>query len=53
MELMTVKEVAKYLKLTDLTIRRKVKTGELPYIKMGRSIRFEKSEIDAWVRGQK
>ena len=47
---MTVREVADYLKMRPLAIYRKVKRREIPFLKAGRSIRFQKDEIDRWLR---
>jgi len=47
--LMTVPEVAKYLGYTEGTIYQKVSKGEIPHLKLGRSVRFRRSEIDEWV----
>ena len=45
-EVMTVREVAEYLKVKDRTIYRLVSSGEMPGFKVGGSWRFRKSEID-------
>ena len=47
-EVMTVREVAEYLKVKDRTIYRLVSSGEMPGFKVGGSWRFRKSEIDQW-----
>lgn len=47
--LMTVPEVADYLGYTEGTIYQKVSRGEIPFVKLGRSVRFRRSEIDEWV----
>ena len=47
-EVMTVREVAEYLKVKDRTIYRLVANGEMPGFKVGGSWRFRKSEIDQW-----
>ncbi|MEA3369467.1 MAG: helix-turn-helix domain-containing protein [Candidatus Ratteibacteria bacterium] len=48
-KLMTAKELAEYIQLNPLTVYRKVKTREIPCIRLGRSIRFRKEQIDAWL----
>jgi len=49
-KLLTVKEVAEYLRLNRETVLRKTRKGEIPAIKMGyRSYRFYKEQIDAWL----
>ena len=48
-EVMTVKELAEYLKINYQTAYRKAKKGEIPASKFGRSWRFQKSIIDRWL----
>ena len=48
-ELLTTKEVARYLKLRPETVLRKVKKGEIPAIKMGGRFRFDTRQIDKWL----
>lgn len=47
--LLTVEELAKYLKVKPDTIYKKVKKGELPAIKLGKLLRFPKELIDEWI----
>jgi excisionase family DNA binding protein len=48
-ELLTVQELANYLKLNPVTVIRKAKSGELPCMKVGRQFRFDKQQIDEWL----
>ncbi|MGA7677891.1 MAG: helix-turn-helix domain-containing protein [Dehalococcoidia bacterium] len=48
-ELLTTKEVARYLKLRPETVLRKVKKGEIPAIKIGGRFRFDTNQIDKWL----
>ena len=48
-EIMTIKEVASYLKLTEKTAYRLAADGKIPGFKVGDSWRFRKSEIDRWI----
>lgn len=48
-EIMTVKQLADYLQLNELTIYKKVQLGEIPVVKLGRSLRFKKNIIDKWL----
>ena len=48
-ELMTVEEVANYLRVTERTIYRMLKRGKLPAIKVGNRWRFDKKSIDEWM----
>jgi excisionase family DNA binding protein len=45
------KEVAVIFRLTPMTIWRMAKDGRLPYIRVGRTIRFKKEDIDYIVDG--
>jgi excisionase family DNA binding protein len=49
-EIMTVREVAEYLKVDPQTVYRKFRRGEIPGVKIGRAIRFKRDIIDAWLR---
>jgi len=51
-ELMTVEEVAGYLRVTNKTIYRLLKRRNIPATKVGRGWRFAKASIDEWL-GQK
>lgn len=48
-EIMTIKELARYLDLTEGTIYKKVSNHEIPYTKLGNLLRFPKWTIDQWV----
>ncbi len=48
-ELLTSQELAKYLKLNQTTIIRKAQKGEIPAIKIGKQLRFNKNSIDKWL----
>ncbi len=50
--LMTVEELAKYLKIKPDTIYKKVRKGELPAVKLGKLLRFPKELIDQWILEQ-
>ena len=50
--LMDVKELAKYLGLVEQTVYRMVSRGEIPAVRLGRTIRFRKSTIDKWLNGK-
>jgi excisionase family DNA binding protein len=47
--LLTVKELADYLKVNKFTVYRLVKQGKLPAFKVGGHWRFKKREIDRWL----
>ena len=50
-EIMTTKEMAKYLKLHEITICKLSKEGKIPAIRIGRVWRFDKNVIDEWIAG--
>lgn len=48
-EVMTIEELASYLKLATATLYRKVQDREIPFTKVGNLLRFTKSSIDSWL----
>ena len=48
-ELMTLQEVANYLRVTKKTIYRLLEAGKIPATKVGRQWRFDKLAIDEWL----
>jgi len=48
-ELMTVDEVAKYLKVKESWVYEKIHTKKIPFQKAGRFPRFRKKHIDKWL----
>jgi len=51
-DIMTIKEVASYLKLTEKTTYRLAADRKIPGFKVGASWRFRRSEIDKWISNQ-
>ena len=51
-EIMTIKEVAEYLKITEKTAYRLAGDGKIPGFKVGGAWRFRQSEVDAWIDRQ-
>jgi excisionase family DNA binding protein len=51
-DILTVKEVADYLKVNERTIYRLATSGELPAFRVGSSWRFRLIEIDKWISTQ-
>ncbi len=51
-DIMTVKEVAAYLKITEKTAYRLAAEGKIPGFKVGGAWRFRQGEIDAWIELQ-
>ena len=48
-QILTVKEVAEYLKVNDRTVYRMAAAGDIPAFKIGASWRFKQSELEAWM----
>ena len=51
-EIMTTKELARYLKLHEITVCKYASEGRIPSIRIGRVWRFDKEAIDKWIGGQ-
>lgn len=47
---MTVKMTCEYLKVSRSTLGDWMKKGKIPYSKIGRSPRFDRDEIDQWIK---
>jgi excisionase family DNA binding protein len=52
-EILTLKEVASYLKLAEKTAYKLAAAGKLPGFKVGGSWRFRKEDIESWIEQQK
>ncbi len=52
-ELMTLAEVAEYLKIDERTAYCWLKEGKLPGFKLGSAWRFDKADIQKWVQEHK
>jgi excisionase family DNA binding protein len=48
--IMTVHDVARYLRLSEAKVYKLARQGCLPAIRLGRSWRFKKDLIDEWMR---
>ena len=51
-QIMTVKEVAAYLKLNERTVYRMATASKIPAFKVGTSWRFKQAEIELWIQQQ-
>lgn len=51
-DIMTIREVAEYLKVTEKTTYRLAAEGSVPGFKVGGSWRFRRSEIEKWIKIQ-
>ena len=47
-----VVEVAAALQISEQTVYRYVASGEIPFHKLNRSVRFKPSEIETWIEGK-
>jgi len=47
--LLNVRQVAEYLQLNQTTIYAWAQQGKLPAIKLGRSWRFRRDDLEAWL----
>lgn len=50
--ILTIKDVADYLKVNERTIYRLAASGELPGFKVGNSWRFKQSELEHYISSQ-
>lgn len=48
-EILTIDEVAAYLKAGKRTVYRLAASGELPAFKLGGTWRFRRGELDRWI----
>ncbi|WP_295389937.1 helix-turn-helix domain-containing protein [uncultured Thiodictyon sp.] len=51
-EILTIKYVAEYLKVTDRTLYRLAGAKTIPAFKIGGTWRFSRADLDAWIRRQ-
>lgn len=51
-EILTAKEVAKLLKVRTVTIYAWAKVGDIPCVRFGKSVRFNKAEILEWLKNR-
>lgn len=52
-EILTLKEVAEYLKVAEKTAYRLAAEGKLPGFKVGGSWRFKEVDIERWIESKK
>ena len=52
-EILTIKQVAEYLQLSEKTAYRLAGEGKLPGFKVGGSWRFKREDIESWIKEQK
>jgi excisionase family DNA binding protein len=47
---LTYRDAATYLGTTPAALRKRVERGEIPHIKDGRRVRFDRFDLDAYMR---
>ncbi|MGI2097449.1 methylation-associated defense system helix-turn-helix domain-containing protein MAD1 [Shewanella glacialipiscicola] len=52
-DILTIQEVATYLKLNEKTTYRLASEGKLPGFKVGGTWRFKRTDLDNWIEKQK
>ena len=51
--LMNIRDAARYLGTTPATLYTKIWRREIPFVKFGRSVRFDVRDLDALIEGSK
>lgn len=51
-EILTIKQVAAYLQVTERTIYRLAAADSIPAFKVGGSWRFRRGDLDRWIAGR-
>lgn len=51
-DILTIKEVAEYLKVNERTIYRLANKGDIPAFKVANAWRFRKSDMENWIAQQ-
>ena len=49
-DIVTVKQLAEFLQVSEITVKRAIKGGELKAFKVGRDWRIEKESVFEWVK---
>jgi len=52
-DILTPRELAEFLKVSDQTIKRALKSGELEAFKVSRDWRIEKKSVIKWIENKK
>lgn len=51
--LMTVKNAAAYLAISERKLWDMTKTGEIPAVRLGRAVRYDRSDLDSFIQQAK
>ena len=49
-KLLTIKDLAEFLQLNEQTVYRNFEKWNIPYLKLGRAIRFDINQVQTWVQ---
>lgn len=52
-DIVTIKQLAEFLQVSDLTIKRAIKSGSLEAFKVGRDWRIEREKAIEWLKPKK
>lgn len=52
-ELFTLPEVARLLKMSVVYVRREIAAGTLPTVRLGRSVRVSRTDLDAYIKARR
>jgi excisionase family DNA binding protein len=52
-EFLSIDELSEYLSVKRSTLYAHVESGELPHYRVGRLIRFKRSEVDRWMESRR
>ena len=54
MELVSLRQAARELRVAERTLRSAVRSGELPAFQLGeRTIRLDRADLQQWIRGKR
>ena len=51
--LLALELAARYLGISQRTLRRHTDAGSIPVVRIGRSVRYDLHALDAWIDGQR
>jgi excisionase family DNA binding protein len=51
-DILTVAELAEWLRVTEKTVYRMTQRGELPHVRVGRAVRYRRQDIEAYLERQ-
>ena len=51
--LLTVREAAHVLRVSELTLWSLTNSGELPAVRVGRSVRYDQNDLAGWIESRK